>query len=167
MSASKIQRRSGLKSWDKENMIKAIKAVRNKEMGYLAAAKKYNVPCSTLCDYVRPNWDPFQATQSKLGHKAIIPAALEEKLVEYLVLIEQKYFGCTRDNVRRLAFRLTVQNKIPNSFSIAREAAGKDWFKRFMKRHSDKLSLRQPTGTSTARATGFSKEQVMVFFDWY
>ena len=36
-----------------------------------------------------------------------------------------------------------------------------------MKRHSDKLSLRQPTGTSTARATGFSKEQVGIFFDLY
>jgi hypothetical protein len=33
-----------------------------------------------------------------------------------------------------------------------------------MKRHSDKLSLRQPTGTSTARVTGFSKEQVGIFF---
>jgi hypothetical protein len=39
MSASKIQRRTGLKSWDKENMIKTIKAVCNKEMGYPASAK--------------------------------------------------------------------------------------------------------------------------------
>jgi len=36
-----------------------------------------------------------------------------------------------------------------------------------MKRHSDKLSLGQPTGTSIARATGFSKEQVGIFFDLY
>jgi hypothetical protein len=36
-----------------------------------------------------------------------------------------------------------------------------------MKRHSDKLSLRQPTGTSTIRATGFSKEQVGIFLDLY
>jgi hypothetical protein len=36
-----------------------------------------------------------------------------------------------------------------------------------MKRHSDKLSLRQPTGRSTARATGFSKEQVGIFIDLY
>ena len=148
-------------------MIKAIKAERNKEMGYLAAAKKYNVPRSTLCDYVRSNWDRFQATQSKLGRMPIIPPALEEKLVEYLVLIERKYFGCTRDDVRRLAFQLAVRNKIPSPFSIAREAAGKDWFKCFMKRHSDKLLLCQPTGTSTARATGFSKKQVAVFFNWY
>ena len=59
-----------------------ISRLLNKEMGYLAAAKKYNVPRSTLCDYVRSNWDPFQATQSKLGRKPIIPPALEEKLVE-------------------------------------------------------------------------------------
>jgi len=39
MSASKIQRTSGLKPWDKENMLQAFKTVCNKEMGYLAAAK--------------------------------------------------------------------------------------------------------------------------------
>ena len=36
-----------------------------------------------------------------------------------------------------------------------------------MKRHSDKLSLRQPPGISTDRATGFGKEQVRIFFDLY
>jgi len=125
------------------------------------------LPCSTLQDYVRSNWGPFQATQSKLGRKSIIPPALEKKLVEYLLLIEPKYFGCTRDDVRSLGFQLVVQNKIPRPFSIAKEAADKDWFKRCMKRHSDKLSLRQPTGISSAKATGFSKEQVGIFFDLY
>ena len=156
-----------MKSWDKENLIKAIKAVCNKEMGYLAAVKKCNVPLSTLCNYVRSNWDPFEGTQSKLGCKSMIPPALEEKLVEYLVLIERKYFGYTRDDVRRLAFQLAVQNKIPNPFSIAKETAGNDWFKCFMKQHSDKLSLSQPTGTATARATGFSREQLVICFDLY
>ena len=84
MSASKIQRRSGLKSLDLENVIKTIMAVCNKEMGYLAATIEHNVPRSKPYDYVRSNWDPFQATQSKLGRKPIIPPALEEKLIEYL-----------------------------------------------------------------------------------
>ena len=39
MSASKIQRKSGLKSWGTENMTQAIKALRNKEMGYLQLQK--------------------------------------------------------------------------------------------------------------------------------
>ena len=46
MSASKIQIRSGMKSKDTENLIQAIKAVCNKEMGYLAAAK--NITCLVL-----------------------------------------------------------------------------------------------------------------------
>ena len=36
-----------------------------------------------------------------------------------------------------------------------------------MEPHKNKLSLRQPTGTSADRATGFSKEHVRVFFDLY
>jgi hypothetical protein len=84
-------------------------------------------------------FDPFQATQSKLESKPIIPRDLENMLVEYHVLIEQKYFGFIRDDVRILAFQLAVRNKIANPFSIAKEAASKDWFKRFMKRHSDQL----------------------------
>jgi len=146
-------------------MIQANKAVCYKEMEYLAAAKNITCLVSTLYDYVRSNWDGFQATQSKLGRNSVIPPALVEKLVEYLLLIERKYFGCTRDEVRRLAFQLAAQNKIPSPFSIAKAAAGKEWFKRFMKRHSDKLSSRQPTGTSTATVTGFSREQMGIFFD--
>jgi hypothetical protein len=102
-----------------------------------------------------------------LGRKPIIPPAVEEKFVEYLLLIEWKYLGCTRDDVRSLAFQLIDQNKILNPFLIAKEAAGKGWFQRFMKRHIDKLSLHQTTGTSTTRATGFNKEQVGIFFDLY
>jgi hypothetical protein len=67
MSAGKTERTSGSKSMDKENRIKAMKAVRNKEMEHLAPSKKYNVHRSTLCAYVRSNSNPFQATQSKLG----------------------------------------------------------------------------------------------------
>jgi len=72
-----IQRRSCLNSLDKENMIKTNKVACMKEMGYLAAAKLYNMPRSTLCDYADSYWDPYQATQSNFGRKFIIPPALE------------------------------------------------------------------------------------------
>jgi len=61
-----------------------------------------------------------------LGRKPFISSGLEEKLVEYLLLTERKYFGCTRGDVRRLDFQLAVQNKIPSPISIAKEAADKD-----------------------------------------
>jgi hypothetical protein len=94
-------------------------------MGYLGAAKKCNLPRSTLYDYVRSNWDRIQATRSKLGRKPIFPLALEEKLVEYLLLIGRKYFGCTRYDVRSLAFHLAVQNKITDPFQLPKKQQAK------------------------------------------
>ena len=123
------------------------------------------MPRSTLCDYVRSNWDPFLPTQSKLWPKPIIPLAPEEKLVEYILLIERKYFGCTRDDVRSLSVQFPVHNKTPSPFSVAKEAADTDRSKRCIKRHSDKLSLCQPTRPSTGTATGFSKQQAGICFD--
>jgi hypothetical protein len=52
----------------------------------------------------------------------------------------------------------------PNSLSVAKGATGRNLFKRFMKRHGDKLVC-QPTGTSTAITAGFSREQAGIFFD--
>jgi len=134
-------------------------------MGYLAAAKIYLASFYTI--RLRSlKLGPFSSHPVKIGRKPIIPPGIEEKLVAYILLIERKYFGCTRDDVRRLAFQLAVQNKIPIPFSIAKGSAGKDWFKRCMERHTDKLS-RQKTGTFAAKATGFSKGQVGIFFVLY
>jgi len=111
--------------------------------------------------------DSFTAIQSKLGRKPIIPPAPKEKLFEYLLLIERKCFECTRDNVRRLAFQLAVQNKIPSLFSFAKEAAGEDWFKRCMKGHSDNLSLRQSNRNIHRHSHRIQQEQVGIFFCLY
>jgi hypothetical protein len=80
-----------------------------------------------------------------------------------LLLLERKYFGRTRDDVRRLDFQ-AAQNTISNPFSVAKGAAGRNWFRCFMKRHGHKL-VRQPPGTSIAIAAGFSREHVGIFFD--
>ncbi|KAJ4440909.1 hypothetical protein ANN_10757 [Periplaneta americana] len=67
--------------------------VREKIMGYLVASKRFNVPRSTLFDYVRSISEPTKAVKSKLGRKPILPASLEEKLVDYVLMMERKYFG--------------------------------------------------------------------------
>ncbi|KAJ4438970.1 hypothetical protein ANN_14924 [Periplaneta americana] len=72
----------------------SLKAIlRKKRMGYLAASKRFNVPPSTLFDYVRSNSEPTKAVKSKLGRKPILPASLEEKLVDYVLMMERKYLG--------------------------------------------------------------------------
>lgn len=42
---------------------------------------------------------------------------------------------------------------------------GRYWFKGFLKSNKDRLAMRQPTGTSFARARGFNKESMDEFYD--
>lgn len=87
---------------------------------------------------------------------------LEDELIRYLLHMKSKYFGLTRNDIRNMAYQLAVKNNLPNPFG--KETAGKGWLRLFMRRHSDTLSFRRPTGASFARAKGFSKENVQSFF---
>nr|CAH7729982.1 unnamed protein product [Callosobruchus chinensis] len=141
--------------WSENNMLQAVKAVRNKSVGYLMASKTFNVPRATLFRYCQNNGDSLTLNKQRLGRKPVLSEELEKKLVEYLIM-DKNYFGLTRRDVRSVAYQLAKQNNIPNSFSLNHQTAGKDWLKRFLKRHERILSVRKPTGTSLARAVGFS-----------
>ena len=92
MTASKIQRRSGLKSCDTENMVQATEVMCNKEMGHLAAAKnitcfilKYTITFAQTETLFKPpsqNWDVNQLFLQFFKRSLLV---LEEKLVEYLL----------------------------------------------------------------------------------
>ena len=154
-----------LKSWDQEAMIRAVTAVRNKEMGLNKAEKLFNVPKTSLRRYVKMDKPAEEAIRTTLGRKPVFSPAMEAELVDYLVMMENKYFGLTRQDVKMLAFQLAKRNGIKNNFSELRGSAGKDWFYGFLSRHKDKISVRAATGTSLARAKGFSKASVDAFFD--
>lgn len=154
------------KKWSKVAMQQAIQAVKGKEMGYLKAAQTFTVPRSTLFRLVnKANTTPVEATDIKLGRRPVLSKNLEAKLVDYLLLMEKKFFGLTRQDVKTLAYQLAVQNDLPNPFSSEKETAGRKWLKLFMERHKNKISIRKPTGTSIHRAKGFNKQNVNHFFD--
>ena len=79
--------------------------------------------------------------------------------------MESLFYGLTRRDVCEIDYQLAIKNDISNPFGTA-GIAGKDWLKRFMQRHKNRLSIRRPTGTSYARVSGFNREQVANFFDY-
>lgn len=153
------------KKWNEKDMKKAVIAVRSKRMGYLKACKTFNVPRATLFRLCKKDGAASEVCQTKLGRKPILPDYLEEELVKHCLAMEKTFYGLTRRDVCNLAFQLARRNNIPNSFSLLKKTAGKDWLKRFRLRHKDVLSLRKPTGTSFSRALGFNKKNVDEFFD--
>ncbi|KAF9409697.1 hypothetical protein HW555_010987 [Spodoptera exigua] len=139
------------KTWDPDQMKKAIEAVRTKVMGYKKAVKTFSVPRSTLKRLVKDSQESLELLVDKpLGRKPVLPLHLEKRLVKYLLYMESVYYGLTRMDVRKMAYQLAVKNKIANQFR--NEVAGRAWMDHFLKRHKDSLSLRRPMGTSYARA---------------
>lgn len=151
------------KTWDPEQMKKAIDAVRSKTMGYKKAVKMFGVPRTTLRRLVHDLGESEKIVEKPLGRKTVLPPNIEKKLVEYILLMEAKYYGLTRIDVRRMAYQLALKNNIPNNFT--KEIAGRSWLDLFLRRHKHELSLRKPLGTSFARVQGFNREAVKEFFE--
>ncbi|XP_033225933.1 uncharacterized protein LOC117178619 [Belonocnema kinseyi] len=99
----------------------------------------------------------------RLGRPPVLSEELETKLVNYVLTMESKFYGLIRRDLEYMAYQLAEANNVPNPFRD--QKAGKNLFHGFMRRHADKLSLRKPTGTSFARASGFTRINVNTFFD--
>ncbi|XP_072380813.1 uncharacterized protein [Diabrotica undecimpunctata] len=75
------------------------------------------------------------------------------------------FYGLSREDTRNLSYEAAVYNNIvvPANWHTSK-IASLAWMKGFQKRHSNNLSLRTPEGCSLARATGFNKFNVEMFF---
>ena len=100
------------------------------------------------------------------GFQTVFSLEQERDMVNYILHMEERLFGLTSYDVRRLAYQLAEKLKLCHNFNHEKCMAGKDWFQAFIKRHPN-LALRKAEGTSAARAMGFNKEAVSKFFALY
>lgn len=153
------------KKWDKPSMLAAVSAVRNKEMGYQKASKQFNVPKSTLRDYIKnADKNPEELVDTNMGRKTTLSHEMETELVNYCLEMERRFYGLNSSDIRRIAFQLALRNNIHHPFSLQKAAAGKKWLRKFLTRHPN-LKFRKPQGMSSARVKGFTQENVAKFFD--
>jgi hypothetical protein len=142
-------------------MKRAVKAVLNKEMVLLRAPKTFNVPRSTIKDYVKSNGR--NTIEALIGRKPVLSTEVEEELVLYCLVMEHKYYGFCAKDVKRVAYSLAVRNGARHPFSKEKETAGRKWLKLFLRRHPN-LSSRKPKRVSAARIHGFIQENIDQFF---
>lgn len=97
-------------------------------------------------------------------HKPVFNPDQEKELVEYVLLMESRLFGVTLAELRSLAYELAERNNLQHNFNTMKKMAGKCWLYSFLKRNPQ-LRLRSPEPTSLARAIGFNRTAVKMFFD--
>ncbi|KAG8308552.1 hypothetical protein J6590_107024 [Homalodisca vitripennis] len=131
------------KKWKKEDMLKAVNAVKSKDMGYLKASKTFNVPRSTLENYVNhPTKTIEDLVSVPLGRRPVL-GTLEAELVTYCKTMDGRFYSLRRRDIRILAYQLAIKNKLRNNFTQSKGMAGEKWLKGFL-RHNPSLAARYP-----------------------
>lgn len=129
-STNSIIKEKTRQTWDKDAMANAIKAIRDKQMGFLKASKTYGVPKTTLIRLSKMEDQSLSdVTNHKLGRKSTLPSELEAELCDYILEIEKSGFGLTRSDIRSLAYQLAEKNNLKHTFSQDNESAGRSWLR--------------------------------------
>jgi len=128
-----------------------------------SVSRDYNIPRQTLCRHVQKA-EKAEGVQKLLGRKTVMTVEQESELSRYLQDMEASLYGLTPLMVRQIVFKFCEKNHIPHNFNCSKEAAGKNWFKKFMA-HCSELSVRSPEPVSIHRAIGFNDSKVAIFLN--
>nr|CAI5820493.1 unnamed protein product [Callosobruchus analis] len=145
-------------------MEQALKAYREKLMGFNECCRTYTIPKPTFRRHLLSLNKNANENIIQKGRMTIFNKKVEHQLEQHILNLEAQLFGVTITDVRRLAFQIAEQNNIRHNFNKETGMAGKAWYYAFMKRNKD-LSLRLPEKVSMARAAGFNEQNVNHFFD--
>lgn len=150
---------SGRGGWTEDSLKKAIKAVKEKEMGVNQAAKAFGVPKTTLKRRIKSQ----VFTKGPLGPSSVLGVENEKKIVAHIQKLQNRGFTPCRDSVRSMAFELAEKLKLPHTFNKETKRAGYDWLQSFLTRNPN-LSVRKSEGVSVARARGMNRKCVDEYF---
>ena len=112
------KRKTNQQGWD----CAAIKAVRDDNMPFATATKTFNIPRNTLKRRVLGNnIDAIENKQLLGKYRPVFNEAQEKELVNHLLALEQRFYGVSVNDLRRLAFQLAEKNNLPQRFDKEKE----------------------------------------------
>lgn len=146
-------------SWSQECINAAIQSIKNGR-SIRDAARIHNIPRTTLMVLMKrqPN------SLSNLGRKSTFTKEEEAQLCEEIKQLSKRFYGISRQEVKRCAYEFAVRNTRQTMFSSERKTAGDDWLYGFLRRNPS-LSLRKPEATSISRITAFNRTEVSIFYE--
>ncbi|XP_033219983.1 uncharacterized protein LOC117174750 [Belonocnema kinseyi] len=124
------------KPWKEEDMRKAIEMVRQNKISIARAARKFMLPRSTLPRWANSKLKTEKAAANKIGRPPILGFDLEKKLVEYALMMKDKFYGITREDLRRMAYVFAKKQNKKVRFK-SNMTFGTRWVYKFLERHKN------------------------------
>ena len=151
------KRKGGKNQWTDDQLKKAMKKVRDKEMSLRAAANTYGIPRSTLSDHTT-------GVSSKRygGGATILSPAEEQEIVITCQVLAKMGFPLTKDYVA-VVVRDYLQAEGRNCLFSGDGLPGRSWWEGFLS-WWPKLVQRKPQHLSKQRAQCASTAVVDAFF---
>ncbi|CAH2006982.1 unnamed protein product [Acanthoscelides obtectus] len=84
-------------------MVRAVQAVKNKEMGYQKASQIFQVPRGTIERYEKDARSVHELVSTSLGRKPALTCEMEKMLAEYCIQMEKKFYGLRRQDVKHFS----------------------------------------------------------------
>jgi hypothetical protein len=94
-------------------MCRAVRFVRSGDTGYLRASKYFSVSRETLERYMKgTSRSPEELINVHSGRRTVLPSEFENKLLERCIIMDQRYHGLRRQDIKRVAFQLAIRNDL-------------------------------------------------------
>ena len=117
-------RKTARANWDLKQMELAAVSVRNGELSLRAASAAFGVPKSTL----ERHKNKRLLSPGCLGRfRPVLDTHFETELADYCKEMQNRLFGLTISDLRKMAYQLAEKNNVEHNFDVEREMAGRDW----------------------------------------
>lgn len=149
----------------------ALKKVVSEKWTVYKASKEFNIPWSTLKDYLKKyssegGDEPVcleKISKLKRGPSFVFDPNMEQQLLRFILKMQELGFGLSANQVRHQAFLLAEASGARHPFNKTKQMAGWWWWMGFKTRYN--LSLREPENLSMQRATMSNRVMINDFYD--
>ena len=154
--------------WTETDMKQALGLVLETHMSQREAAKKFQVPRSTLRERLEAlqRGETVHFTPQVGRFKKTFNDELEKQLVSYIKDLHDNFMPFKKFEFQRFVYKLAVHLNIPHQFKKHSESAGSQFYYTFMARYPDLLSKIMDM-RSSQKSLGFNTYQVTNFFTRY
>jgi hypothetical protein len=106
----------------KMKMANAIKAVRSEEIRLKKTSKVFEIPRSTLKNYVNSKeTDTGKLISTRLGRKPVLPYNLEEEIASFCQMVDREFFGLVTKTIKKWHFNSQLKWLFSSIFSTTRK----------------------------------------------
>ena len=106
------KRKTNRQDWNSDDMERAIIAVKSGQ-SIRSVVREYNIPKTTLRRRLCNKNKRVHGNEKGLGRfTTVFTPEMEEDLVQYVLLMEERLFGLTPQDIRQLAFQVVQKNNV-------------------------------------------------------